>query len=167
MEILYSTALRLGEWTMHTILQAQQRQPHAPLQSWGRLSRLATCLLGCGSNIYGSIASANQLGQVQLNPEGIPKKAGWGKAMNKERQEKVLSLKNEAKKKNINSNEGLRMKDCAPEGKQDTIGARCVGFASVPPPILRGRMRQRCAWRGTNRDVGEAYRIVCNAMQQP
>lgn len=29
--------------------------------------------------------------------------------------------------------------------------------------VLRGRMRQRCAWRGTNCDVGEAYRIVCNA----
>lgn len=148
---------------MHTILQAQQRQPHAPLQSWDRLSRLATCLLGCGSDIYGSIASANQLGQVQLNPEVTSKKVGGEKAMNKERQKKVFSLKNEAKKKNVNSNEGLRMKKIVCPRANKTHSARCVGFASVLPPILRGKMRQRWSWRGTNRIATWGRRIVSYA----
>lgn len=59
-----------GNGSRHTILQAQQHQPRAPLQSWDRLSRLATYFQSdIGSDIYKSILlSANQLSQAQLNP---------------------------------------------------------------------------------------------------
>ncbi|KAF3062923.1 hypothetical protein CFAM422_010352 [Trichoderma lentiforme] len=67
------------------------------------------------------------------------------------------------RKKNINSNEGLRMKDCAPEGKQ----ARCVGFASVPPPIWYSGAGCDSDAHGEERIATWGKRIVSYAMQQP
>lgn len=59
---------------MHTILQAPQRQPDAPLQSWDRPTRLATYSLRYSSDIYISIVCANQLSQGQLNQAGYRRK---------------------------------------------------------------------------------------------
>lgn len=53
------------------------------------------------------------------------------------------------------------MKDCAPEGKQ----ARCVGFASVPPPIWYSGAGCDSDAHGEERIATWGKRIVSYAMQ--